>query len=107
MKVTEDEDNTIEEIADIIDKIETKLKFQAFSKVTIGGSKKSKEGIDDEDEGFVEEEEEAKELISAEVTRAENEMEKLKVDNKHNNPTVFQVSKSIRGVKKEEWRLRP
>ena len=99
--IIEDKSLTVEEVYEKIVKIETKIKFQAFGKVTLGGKKESyKKPKVDEDEGFVDEEVEAKDLNMKARKRAEDEINKLKEESNSENPTVFQIAKTIRGTKK-------
>ena len=94
------EAESIEDVGEEIDKVDNKIKFKAFGKVTLGNTKKSSKSKDDVDEGFFDEEEEAKDLIEKGMKRAEEVINKLKMENKSENPTVFQIAKTIQGPKK-------
>ena len=57
MKVVDDENKTIEEKMEVFDKIDTKIKFKAFGKTTIGGRNKNKKVDENKLETDLEEQE--------------------------------------------------
>ena len=75
-KLVEDESISIQEAMDKISKIEKKIKFKAFGKITITNKKKEK--IENKEEEGGTEEERAKLVLEDQEQEAEREVEKIK-----------------------------
>ena len=102
----EDEDKTVEEAKEVFDKVHNKIRFQAFGKVTLNKRENmcieeddQKNGEDDEKTGTTDEDK-AEELFRAEVKRAEEEVEKIKITANNKVGRVWELKRVIIGGKK-------
>ena len=92
-KIIEDEDLTMQEIMDKVDKVQEKIKYKAFGKVTIG-KKTAREPKEEESMENVED------IFNEQAEKAMEEIEKIQKENKSKLGRVWDVRKRVIGGKK-------
>ena len=95
-KVAEDERLDIEEMMEAFEKINNKIKFKCFGKVTIGGKRKENKNETQD----TKENKDAKTMLNDQVNRARDEIDEMKKTANGRVGKVWDVRKKVLGIKK-------
>ena len=92
-EVIEDDRNSVEEVSQKLEKIQNKLKFRCFGKVTLAANKDRKEAVRDSTKS---EEEKAKMLLETQIKEVDKEIEEIKMAKKGTVGRVYEVARRVR-----------
>ena len=97
-KIIEDKSISIQEAMNRINKIENKIKFKAFGKVTINNKKK--DIVEEKEAEGKTQEERAKEIFEEQVDIVEKEFQKIKATTNGKVGQIWEIRKKVLGGKK-------
>ena len=93
-QIIENEDTTVEEMMTNIEKIQDKIKYMAFGKVTIGGKKSNREEVECDAEEM---EETAENTFKKQIDKAQEEIKQIEKENKCRAGRVWEIRKRVLG----------